>query len=409
MRHPPTPSRWLILAAAAVGIGACAGPVLPETTPEEGAELCWPAFPYAEGWLGGDAAYSVPLSNTDTLWLFGDTFVGAPGQNDRQGAAFVHNSIGISRCHPDGRWEIDYAWGLGPNGAPTAFLDRGEDDAWWWLFDGFVHEQRLYLGLLEVEHQPPSGPLAMPFGFTGVQLARIANPGDPVDAWKLEVVSLSSESRALPASALVVHQDHLYLFVFLERTNGQYPRGIARLPLRALDGSTRDVSASLEYLARDGSWHAGLDPDNARVIMDDTATEMSVTFHPAFGRWVALYNYPDVGEGFPDSQPSDAVWIRTAERLEGPWSERRLIYRVPELDPDYAGPFDRNTGCYAAKVHPQLSEGRRITFTYVCNLFTGPGQDPNEILRRLVVSMGLYRPIPVSLDLPRALRTSNPQ
>ena len=35
-------------------------------------------YPYRQGWLGGDAAYSVPLSPGRTLWLFGDTFIGAP-------------------------------------------------------------------------------------------------------------------------------------------------------------------------------------------------------------------------------------------------------------------------------------------------------------------------------------------
>ena len=86
--------------------------------------------------------------------------------------------------------------------------------------------------------------------------------------------------------------------------------------------------------------------------MDDAATEMSVRFHDGLGRWLALYSYPDVGDSFPETPPADAVWIRAAERLEGPWSERRLLFRVPELDPAYAGGHDPNTGCYAAKEHP---------------------------------------------------------
>jgi hypothetical protein len=399
VRPGRSPLKHALVAGLAGLLAGCAGPLVSGSA----TETCWPVFPYRDGWLGGDAAYSIPLSRSETLWLFGDTFVGTPGQEDRQGAAFVHNSIAVSRCSAGGRWEIDYAWGRSPDGTPRAFLERSEPEAWWWLFDGFLHAGRLYLGLLEVAHAPPSGPLAMPFAFTGVQLARISNPRDEPEDWRMEVVALSSGSGALPAGAMVVHDAHVYFFTFLERGNGHYPRTLARLPLRALDGKERDVSTALEYLARDGAWKPGLDPDDARVLMDDAATEMSVRFHDGLGRWLALYSYPDVGDAFPETPPSDAVWIRTAEHLEGPWSERRLLFRVPELDPAYAGGHDPNTGCYAAKEHPQFSSGRRVTFTYVCNLFTGRGQDPMQILDRLLVDMGLYRPIPVAVELPPGL------
>jgi hypothetical protein len=385
----------LLLVWLAAWLGACAG--LPGAGTD--AAFCWPAFPYRDGWLGADAAYSIPLSDSESVWLFGDTFVGEHGGTDRRGAAFVHNSIGVSRCRAGGRWQIDYAWGRGPDGAPRAFLERGEPDAWWWLFDGFLHAGRLYLGLLEVERAPPSGPLALPFVFTGAKLARVENPRDAPEEWRVRVLALSSGAHALPA-AMVVHAEHAYLFIFLDRGDGRRPRALARIPLRALAGDARDASGALEYLALDGAWRPGLDAADARVLMDDTATEMSVRFHPDLGRWLAVYSHPAVDAGFPRTPASDAVWLRSAERLEGPWSEPRLLFRVPELDPAYTGGHDPNTGCYAAKEHPQLGAGRRLTLTYVCNLFTGPGQDPNEILGRLLVHMGLYRPIPVALDLP---------
>ena len=141
--------------------------------------------------------------------------------------------------------------------------------------------------------------------------------------------------------------------------------------------------------------------------MADDATEMSVRHHPELQRWVAIYNYPTVGPGFPEARPSDRVWVRFAERLAGPWSEPRSLFRVPELAPDFAGGFDPNTACYAAKEHPRFSSRRRLTFTYVCNLFTGKGEDPNGILGRLVENMLLYRPIPVTVSLPTLIRETD--
>jgi hypothetical protein len=394
--------RPLLLVWLAGWLGACTG--LPGTGID--AALCWPAFPYRDGWLGADSAYSIRLSESESLWLFGDTFVGGPGGVDRRGAAFVHNSIGVSRCRAGGRWQIDYFWGRGADGTPRAFLERAEPDTWWWLFDGFLHAGRLYLGLLEVERAPPSGPLALPFAFTGAKLARVENPRDAPPDWRVQVLALSSGPQALP-SAMVAHADHAWLFPFLDRGDGRRPRALARLPLRALAGDPRDVSGALEYLARDGTWKLGLDAADARVLMDDTATEMSVRFHPDLGQWLAVYSHPETDAAFPRTPASGGVWLRTAERLEGPWSERRLLFRVPEVDPAHVGGHDPNTACYAAKEHPQLASGRRLALTYVCNLFTGPGQDPNDILGRLLGDMGLYRPVPVALDLP-LLRGAEP-
>ena len=73
------------------------------------------------------------------------------------------------------------------------------------------------------------------------------------------------------------------------------------------------------------------------------------------------------------------------------------MFRFPELAP---GRGDPHTGCYAAKEQPQFSRPGSATFTYVCNLFTGPGEDPFAILGRLQVQMDLYRPVPVTVTLP---------
>ena len=312
----------------------------------------------------------------------------------------MHNSIAISRCSAEGGFEIDYAWGEAQDGAPRAFLER-DGEGWWWLFDGFVHEGRLYLGLLEVERSPPHGALQLPFRFTGLQLARIPNPEDPVERWRIEEVALSTRNSVFPASAMVVHAGYAYLFTFSRGKDGRWPRGLARLPLSALDGRTSSLASELQYLARDGSWQSDPDSGQHRVLMFDRATEMSVSFHPTMGKWLAVYSYPEIDGAFPATRASEEVWFRTSPALEGPWTEAALLYRVPELATD--ADSDVNTGCYAAKEHPQFST-QRLTLTYVCNLFTGKGQDPNEILRRLLIDMDLYRPVTVRIDLPRALR-----
>src|ERR1051326_1348583 len=75
------------------------------------------SFPYKDGWLGGDAAYSVAVSPTKSVWLFGDSFVNpSAGEQrneakDRRGAKMVRNSVGVSTLDPNAGWQIEYFWG----------------------------------------------------------------------------------------------------------------------------------------------------------------------------------------------------------------------------------------------------------------------------------------------------------
>jgi hypothetical protein len=361
-----------------------------------------PVFPYEDGWLGGDAAYSVDLGAGRSVWLFGDSFVGEPGAGTRVGSHFVHNSVAISEC-VNGEWEIDYFWTPAPaGGEPRAFLEPEalEGERYWWLFDGFVHGAALYVGLLIVEPSEPRGPLGLPFRYAGMHLARIANPGAEPDEWQVEVLPLSTDPNALPGSAMVVEDDYVYLFTFLDRDAIRYPRTLARLPLTALDDAPGDLPARLQYLAEDGHWKAGHHAADARIVMNDDASEMSVHFHSEIGRWIAVYSFPDVSDGAADGPPSDRVQLRTALRPEGPWSAPVTIYRVPELSTDPAAGRDPNTFCYAAKEHPQLARDGELILTYVCNLFTRRGEDPFGVLGRLLGRMDLYRPRVVALPLP---------
>lgn len=86
--------------------------------------------------------------------------------------------------------------------------------------------------------------------------------------------------------------------------------------------------------------------------------------------------------------------MRTSTRLEGPWSEERLIGLTPELNPDAASGGDRTTICYAAKTHPMLSPSNRLLYSSMRQLL-GP-ENPFELWTR----MDLYVSHVLSIELP---------
>lgn len=377
---------------AAAGEAAVA--VAEQPTPP--AAACAPAFPYAEGWRGGDAAYSVPLPDRPgtSLWLFGDSFVGRQDLPDRFETAFIHNTIALSRCDAAAGWEIEYFWSKEKK---RAFFDRVDDGSgrYWWLFDGFVHAGDLYVGLLVVSDNKKTM-----FDFHGMQMARVTNHEDVPENWEFDVLTLSDRPSALPGATMVVWDGHVYFFTF---SDGQRPLTLSRLGLGRLETASGDLSADLEFLDPDGHWKAGLAPESAAAVIPDRPSEMSVHYDEDREKWIAIYSLPTISRDPSEKHAGSRVFIRTADALEGPWSPRGVLFLIPEMDPGYAGGFDPDVFCYAAKAHTQLSGHDRLLLTYVCNI--GPGGDDIWALWR---NMAVYRPQAVSIPLPYWLKLGKP-
>src|SRR6267378_5025079 len=114
-----------------------------------------PEFNYTDGWLGADDAYSIPLTSTESLWLFGDTFVGTAETKLRnQAKTMVHNSVGISKCEQGKNCTLRYFWKAPNSPKPRSFFDTGTDELYYWPLDGFLAGKALYLSLLAVRNKP---------------------------------------------------------------------------------------------------------------------------------------------------------------------------------------------------------------------------------------------------------------
>lgn len=395
--------------------------------PGQGSQAgCLPRFPDTDGWLGGDAAWSValpPPREHTSLWLFGDSFVARPAQGPGRRYPLVPNTIALARCPAPGAWSFAPSWDRSEPDAPRAFfrpdptalwVERVRRETgrapWYWPFDGFVVDGRVYVGLLRVAAAPPRGPFRLPFRILGMDLARIRNADDPPARWRIERVPLAGAGRAFPASAFVVEGDWLYAFGFHEGGDGPGPRIVGRLPLARLAAWPADLREAWQTLAADGRWRAGWRPAEALALMEDDATEMSVHWDAASARWLAVYATPgsDVADG-----PPDHVWIRSAPRLAGPWSARQSLHVIPGSRPDRATSASASasasppeTGdpvgrfCYAAKAHPQYERPGRLLVTWVCSLFAPDAQAVGPVLERLAATPGLYRARAVSLPVP---------
>lgn len=354
MSHWRRPRRWRASASIIVVLA------LVYPTPSPCAD-CTPSFPYKEGWLGGDIAYSVPLMAGRSLWLFGDSFIGEPGQTTRRGAHLIANTIAISICR-EGKFDLDYFWG----NRARPFFDSGTSEYRYWPMDGFEYAGSLYLAFYEVATRAGGGPFG--FEFRGVLLARINNPTDDPGRWTIEYSRLASSTVVFPGVAAIVAPPWVYLFAVLaDNAHPNHPMILTRIGL----GDLAHPASSIEYLAKDGAWKRGLDWSDARIVIDAGHTEMSVRYHRAIRKWIAVQQKPGLNTG---------AGVRTADHLEGPWSAFENSFSMPETPRE----SDPRTFCYAAKEHLEFArESGDMVITYACNSFD---------FGKLTADMSLYRP-----------------
>ena len=347
---------------------------------------CTPSFPFQNGWWGADAAYSIPLPGGRSVWIFGDTLYGDKRVVVGNEPRMVRNSIGISRCDDKGQWALQYVIRHGENGKPQDFfqariLRPRATNTWYWALDGFVHERDLWVTLLCIRNARVKKPDGFDFETCGADLAKVSDLEADPQKWKVAYFPLVPNGvAAYPSASAVVDGAYVYLFALYEK--GVRPLLVTRIPLAGLDAA----AGNLQYLSKTGKWNPGLKPEDAMPVMDHGATEMSVRYHPALKKWVAVMKSPDLA--------SDAILLRIAPEITGPWSPGDVIYHIPEMQKNSPN-YDKNTFCYAGKEHPEfeepeVDESGSLLITYVCNTMNVPD---------LTTNLKIYVPKVVQLPL----------
>ena len=338
-----------------------------------------PVFPYAEGWLGADAAYSIPLAADKSLWLFGDTFVGDPAATLRaHSTAMVRNSVGISTCEPDKACTMRYYWRSPDAAEPRSFFDTGKDDVWYWPLDGYLDGKTLYLSLMVVRNRPgASSKDALGFEVVGTKWVHVTNLAASPDQWKISEKDMT-DGDMLPGVSIVADGGFLLLYT---RITEEQSKGYMTV-LRVRRNKIANPASHWEYLGRDSKWRPGTPHGDALHVIDQPISEMSVEYHPQWKEWVAI----STGAG---ANPNQIV-ARIAGSPVGPWSDPINIFQFPEMTPSHEG-YDRDTFCYAAKEHIEF-EDANLVVTYACNSFS---------FEKVIHNMAIYRPQVVVLQCPQ--------
>lgn len=372
---------WLILLLLSVSLFSCSTLLPGKYTAAVSQDRCLPVFPDKDGWYGGDGAYSIKLDEMRTLWLFGDTFV-APeeGRKDRVNMDVILGTTwAISTCSPDNQFNIQYH--LKKNNGK--FVSSFGENEWLWPQDPFIADDILYVPLIAIIPTNKEGEV-FNFKISGHKFARIKDfsVADP-NQWIYDYIDLT---EALPpeiaafATTSVVHNQYVYFYPFYNYSKGTvhvFGNILARIPVSAID----HPAGAVEYFTKDGTWDSKLHPEKVMVVLDACVSELSVRYHPAAKKWIAVYlSIQDKG---------NKLIYQTADAPEGPWSKpESLGVKVPEVDPQ-SPLYDKNNFCYAGKEHIEFARDKNLVVTYVCNSAEDM-QNPTSFIRR---NLFLYRPV----------------
>lgn len=316
---------------------------------------CEPSFPYKNAWLGADAAYSIPLTKTKSLWLFGDTFINKTNQQSRQGSKLIANSIGLSECST-GQFTVNYFWRSFAN-KPYPFIADPAINVKYWPQAGFKYKNQIYIfwRAIKTDNQQTEG-----FNFKGIGTTLTQIHYEPTKApqnWQMKQQKLAVNASLAPGVGLVLEPPYVYIFSL---TTPNHALILQRLALKNLDKYNVHIETY-----QNGYWRKNLKPGNASIVVPSAANEISVLYNKQQKRWYMIYSE------FPNK-----ILARSSNKLTGPWSKPTLISTLP-----LSG---RDEFCYAAKAHAQYKStnigGQQIT--YVCNSFN---------LQELIQNLDLYK------------------
>jgi hypothetical protein len=342
---------------------------------------CLPAFPDKDGWYGGDGAYSIKLDEERTLWLFGDTFVALEeGKKDRVNMdVILGTTLAVSTCSVNSEFKIQYYL----KKKNEQFVSSFGEDEWLWPQDPFIVNNVLYIPLIAVTATDKKGEL-FNFKITGHKLARIKDysAADPYK-WSIDYIDLTP---AIPpeiasfAATSVVHHNYVYFYSFYVNFKDKpniMGNILSRIPADKID----HPQGAIEYFTNNGTWEQALKPESVKVVLDAGVSELSVRYHAADKKWIAVYlNTQNKGDRF---------LYQTADKPEGPWTAPKVLGPpIPEVDPQ-SSLHDKSTFCYAGKEHIEFARDKNLVVTYVCNSAEDMQSQTSFIRRNLF----LYRPV----------------
>ncbi|HXJ22377.1 MAG TPA: DUF4185 domain-containing protein [Polyangia bacterium] len=318
-------TRRLVVAPLVLFVAACSPPPSSANVFTDLGSLTMPAAVTAR-----DGGASVPIDD-QVLWMFGDTLMTVTA-----GDGFTYRSATAAWGGVDSPLALDEP--LDERGAPYQLFPYTVDEAAYNTTNGPMERYALWPGSAI---PAPGGNAAWIF-----YQRLLVHPGDlnyqALDVGLARLTSGSTIASRDPAP-LFTAPTPAYALAAVVDGGFVYLYGVTPVA-GELDSTCTVVRAPLEsapdptaWTAWDGAaWNADL--TGAATVLHGPPGDLSVSFNAHLGAFLAVYS----------GIFSNDVWMRTAPRPEGPWSDARKLFTA--IPPTSSSDTD-----YAGKEHPELA------------------------------------------------------
>jgi hypothetical protein len=306
-------------------------------------------FTRFNGWTGGDIASTIPLSDSITLWLFGDSWIGPVKDNRHFNAEMISNSVAIQYGKVATENNLKYYFKQMDKKPAPLFTPPDKRGLYWLTGGGIKIKNNLYLIASQIVKNENDTSV---FGFESIGnfIFTIANPFDEPINWRFEIerIPFFQNTEGIQIDFGIpqfIINGYIYIYgvEFNKKENDRYML-LARVPEEQI------LNFSDWEFYSNGNW--GKDFRQADKLCNHFGAEYSVSFQPFLNKYITIYSEMGMSEN---------IILRTADKPEGPWSPQELIYKTPETH------WDKENFCYAARGHAELSESNDLLISYVCN------------------------------------------
>ena len=293
-------------------------------------------FRRTNGWVAGDGALSVPLSDGRVLWLFGDSFVDTfdpktatvPCLFQVRNTAMVHHKT-----------DLRYARTLVHTNATsrTFFRYAGGDPYWYWPVNGFQEGNTVYIYLTKLK---PGGGLG--FETVGHAWARLGFPELIIDGYD----PLPDFKGIDFGCGFVKDTDGVHTYAFGSK--------LVKLDSLVYVARFKTADPARDWQYWDGNGWAE-DVTKAAVIGRGAAPSLHVC--KVNGKYVLTSSELSVR-----CDQGKEIYMSTSERPTGPFSQRKRVFTVDDIVQGHHPFF------YLPVAHPEfLDEKRGLLVTYSIN------------------------------------------
>jgi hypothetical protein len=299
-------------------------------------------FRRTTGWVAGDGAYSVPLSDGRTLWNFGDAHANVYSNGK---VPCLFNVRSIAMLQPANSWSRRKTTTLLSPGGSTLFKSNPARGYFNWPVSGVQLQDTVYVFTLNLRHISGGWEDAGPPQWAKIKFPEMNNA---------VTYKTLQDFGDIQFGDGLIKEDDGYLYMYGKRKIP--PLGIAH----------NLFVARIPQSNPNGEWAFW----NGSDWVKDVKQAVSIGQVPTFSlhiskvkdKYLLISTEFNMGCDPDNPNPARDIYAATSDNLTGPFSENKLIYQIEDEINGYYPFF------YCGIAHPQfINDKNELLITYSIN------------------------------------------